>query len=76
MRGKEFLWVPVADFAGATYAKRAGIKACDAADTGLLGENAIPKILASMSDAGDWPDPCDNGASSAHVATWFSFAST
>src|SRR4029453_18244159 len=76
MRWEKFLRIPIANLTCTTHAESAGIEACDAVDTTLLGENSIPKLFAPMSDASDWTDPGDDNTSSAHAATLFAFSST
>src|SRR2546425_3136246 len=59
VRRKEFFRIPIVNLAGATNLEGARIEACDALDATLLGQNPVPKIFASMSDASDRPDPGD-----------------
>ena len=73
---EEFFRIPIADLAGATHVKGAGIETGDGADAALLGQNSIPKVFATAPDASDGPDPSDDSASSAHTVTLFAFAST
>src|SRR5439155_2870552 len=76
VRREKCLRIPIANLTCTPHAESAGIEACDAVDTALLGENSVPKILASMSDASDRTDSGDNDTSSAHALTLFALAST
>jgi hypothetical protein len=76
VRRKKFLWIPITYFAGRANAEDAGIKTCNAADATFFRQNCIPKILASVSYAGNWPNSSDNSASLVHAVTLFVFAST
>ena len=38
-------------------------------DAGFPGQNSVPEIFASVSDAGDWAEASDNTAAPAHSVT-------
>jgi hypothetical protein len=76
VRRKKHLWVPVTNLASRAHAEDAGIETCDAINTAFFRQNCVPKILAPVSDAGDWANASDNSASVAHAMTLFVFAST
>src|SRR5213082_1863085 len=76
VRGKKHLWVPITNLAGRAHAEGAGIETCDVIDTAFFRQNCVPKILAPLSDAGDWANSGDDSASMAHAVTLSVFAST
>src|SRR4029077_4520319 len=75
VRRKKYLRVPIMNLAGRAHAEDAGIEACDVVDTAFFRQNCVPEILASVADAGDWPNASDNSAFLAHVVTLLVFAS-
>src|ERR1700730_11380951 len=76
MRREKFFRIPIANFTRAAHTERTDIQAGDPADAALLGENSIPKILASVPDASDRTNAGDDGASPAHAVTLVGLAST
>src|SRR6266511_4529894 len=73
---KKHLRVPITNLAGRAHAEDARIETGDVIDAAFFGENCVPKILAPMPDAGDWPNSSDNSASLAHAVTLFALVST
>jgi hypothetical protein len=76
VRRKEFLGLPVSDFAGAVRVKDARIKSGNATNATFLRQNAVPKSLDPRANAGNRSDPGDDGSAAAHAATLFARAST
>src|SRR6266404_3144660 len=76
VRRKILFRIPIGKLTGATDVEHARIKTRDVSDAALFRQNSVPKILASMSYAGDWPNSGDNSASSVHTAIRFAPSST